>query len=270
MSEKSPMKDVQNFFDHRGIAIQKVGVNDVYIPFLIKKRDGGFWQVAAKVRFTVALPKEYKGTHMSRFVEILNAYQMRPIAENEMAAMLDDALSKLNAEAANIKIAFKYFVEKEAPASKKKSLLDIDCCFWGEKRPGSPLKFTLGANIPFTSLCPCSKEISRYGAHNQRSLCRVKVRFAAGYECIYIEDLAALIESQASAPLYTLLKREDEKFVTERAYENPKFVEDILRDAVIALRGLDGIEWFSIVCENFESIHNHNAYAVHEEYLKIN
>ena len=127
--------------------------------------------------------------------------------------------------------------------------------------------FELGVNVPFTSLCPCSKEISAYGAHNQRSVARVALRFKAGFDCIYIEDLAALIEKQGSAPIYPLLKREDEKFVTEEAYENPKFVEDILRDTVISLRELKGLAWFAVECENYESIHNHSAYASHEETL---
>ena len=122
-----------------------------------------------------------------------------------------------------------------------------------------------GVDVPFTSLCPCSKEISDYGAHNQRSICRVRVRFAPGHDCILIEDLASLVEAQGSSPIYPLLKRADEKYVTEAAYDNPKFVEDILRDNVLALRKLDGIAWFSVECENFESIHNHNAYASHEE-----
>lgn len=144
-------------------------------------------------------------------------------------------------------------------------MLDLDCFFRGTKVRGEKMAFTLGVDVPFTSLCPCSKEISEYGAHNQRSVCRTAVRFREEQECIFIEDLAALIEKQGSSPIYPLLKREDEKYVTEAAYENPKFVEDILRDTVLALRSLPGIAWFSIECENYESIHNHNAFAAHEE-----
>ena len=146
-------------------------------------------------------------------------------------------------------------------------MLDLDCFFEGEKRIGTPLAFRLGVTVPATSLCPCSKAIANYGAHNQRSLLQTVVEFRPSAPCIFIEDLAALMEAQASCPIYPLLKREDEKYVTEKAYEQPKFVEDILRDVVLALRSLPEIFWFSIACENFESIHNHSAYASHEEYV---
>ena len=261
------MQDVQNRTDARGIAIQRVGIKDAHLPFLIKTKDGGFQQVLARIRFTVSLPQEYKGTHMSRFFEILMPWSQKPLAEKEMDAMLTEALEHLQAQSAEVELAFKYFIDKKAPVSGRHSLLDLDCTFTGKKERGGVMTFTLGVDVPFTSLCPCSKEISAYGAHNQRSLCRVQVRFRPGAECIYIEDLAALVERQGSAPIYPLLKREDEKFVTEAAYENPKFVEDILRDTVLALRGLPGLAWFSLECENYESIHNHNAFAAHEETL---
>ena len=259
------MRDVQNQADARGIAIQHVGIRDAHLPFLIKTKDGGFQSVLARIQFTVELPEKYKGTHMSRFLEILTPWSRKPLAEPEMDAMLGEALTRLDAQAADVELAFKYFVEKQAPVSGRASLLDYDCRFVGRKRAGEPLDFTLGVDVPFTSLCPCSKEISDYGAHNQRSICRVRVRFAPGHDCILIEDLTSLVEAQGSSPIYPLLKRADEKYVTEAAYDNPKFVEDILRDNVLALRKLDGIAWFSVECENFESIHNHNAYASHEE-----
>ena len=259
------MKDVQSQNDERGIAIQRVGINEAHLPFLIKTKEGSFQQVLSNIRFAVSLPMEYKGTHMSRFLEILDPWSHKPLAEPEMDAMLTEAMEYLEAQSSSIRIGFKYFIEKKAPVSGRVSCLDLDCFFQGEKAVGMPMAFTLGVEVPFTSLCPCSKEISAYGAHNQRSVCRVAVRFRQDTECIYIEDLAALVEEQASCPIYPLLKREDEKYVTEKAYSNPKFVEDILRDVVLALRKLSGIEWFSLVCENFESIHNHNAYASHEE-----
>jgi len=261
------MQDVQNLTDSRGIDIQHVGVNHVHLPFNIKTKEGGYQQVLADVRFTVALPKKYKGTHMSRFIEILNPWTAKPLAENEMESILSEAIERLSAERAAVKLDFKYFIEKKAPVSQMVSWLDLDCSFFGEKEKNKPMIFTLGLEVPFTSLCPCSREISDYGAHNQRSVCRVKVRFKEGFECIYIEDLTALIEEQGSCQIYPLLKRQDEKFVTEKAYENPKFVEDILRDEVLALRKLEGLAYFSIECENFESIHNHNAFAGHEEWL---
>ena len=261
------MRDVQNQADARGIAIQRVGIKDAHLPFLIKTKDGGFQQVLARICFTVALPMEYKGTHMSRFLEILMPWSTKPLAEPEMEAMLEEALARLDAQSAEVELAFKYFIDKYAPVSKRHSVLDLDCRFKGVKRRGEAMTFQLGVDVSFTSLCPCSKEISAYGAHNQRSICRVEVRFQQGAECIFIEDLAKLVEAQGSSPIYPLLKREDEKYVTEAAYENPKFVEDILRDTVLALRSLPGLAWFSLACENYESIHNHNAFAAHEEYV---
>lgn len=259
------MKDVQNSIDRRGIAIQRVGIKEACLPFLIKTKANGYQQAAAKVCFTAALPMEYKGTHMSRFLEILNPWSKKPVAESELAEILQEALERLMAEAASIRLDFKYFVDRQAPVSGRPSVLDVDCFFAGTMERGGGLDFTLGVGLPYTSLCPCSKEISSYGAHNQRGVMDVQVRFRAGFECILIEDLVELMEKQASCQIYPLLKREDEKFVTERAYENPKFVEDILRDGVLALRSLPGIQWFSLECENFESIHNHSAYAAHEE-----
>ncbi len=261
------MQDVQNQKDNRGIAIQNVGINDAHLPFLIKTLAGDFQQVLARIRFTVSLPENYKGTHMSRFLEILNRWSQKPVAEPEMETILNEALDTLSAASAALSIRFKYFISKKAPVSGQISALDLDCGFYGTKRKGQPLVFELGMEVPFTSLCPCSREISRYGAHNQRSVMRVRVRFAPGRECIYIEDLARLMEEQASCPIFPLLKREDERYVTEHAYENPKFVEDVLRDLVIVLRSIPGLEWFRLECENFESIHNHNAYASHEEYV---
>lgn len=204
---------------------------------------------------------------MSRFLEILMPWTQKPLAEPEMNKMLEEALEHLDAQSAEVNLSFKYFVEKTAPVSGKKSVLDLDCSFMGHKEKGKDMEFQLGVDVPFTSLCPCSKEISQYGAHNQRSVASIQLRFQPGVDCIFIEDLAEIVEKNGSSVIYPLLKREDEKFVTEAAYENPKFVEDILRDNVLALRKLEGLAWFSIECENFESIHNHNAFAAHEETL---
>ena len=222
----------------------------------------------ARIRFTVSLPERYKGTHMSRFLEILYPWSRKPMAEREMEAILEEAMTHLAASSADLDIRFTYFIDREAPVTRQYSCLDLDCCFSGTKKRGAPMAFTLGVEVPVTSLCPCSKAIAAYGAHNQRSLIRVQVRFTPENDCIYIEDLAALLEAQGSCPVYPLLKREDEKYVTERAYENPKFVEDILRDSVLALRRLPGLAWFALSCENFESIHNHNAFASHEEFVE--
>lgn len=261
------MKDVQNISDERGIAIQNVGVSDVHLPFLIKTKSGSFQSVLANISLTVDLPKEYKGTHMSRFIEILSEWSQKPVSSREMEFILTDAINKLDAEYAQMDIRFKYFIEKAAPVSGLKSMLDVDCVFSAVLRKGQPLDFTLGVNVPFTSLCPCSKEISAYGAHNQRGLMKVKIKYHSG-KFIWIEDLVTLMEAEGSCPVYPLLKREDEKYVTEYAYENAKFVEDVLRDLVLSLRQQAYISWFEIECENYESIHNHSAYARHVEYAK--
>lgn len=258
------MKDVQNITDNRGIAIQNVGVSDVHLPFLIKTKAGSFQSVLAKINLTVNLPKEYKGTHMSRFVEILSEWSQKPISGTEMQFILSDTLTKLDAEYAQLDIQFKYFIEKSAPVSGLKSMLDVDCIFSAKLTKDKPLEFILGVNVPFTSLCPCSKEISAYGAHNQRGLMKVKIKYQNG-KFIWIEDLVTLMEAEGSCPVYPLLKREDEKYVTEYAYENAKFVEDVLRDLVLSLRKQQHIQWFEIQCENHESIHNHSAYAQHVE-----
>ena len=258
------MTDVQNQPDKRGIKINRTGITGVQLPFLIS--DGGkTQQVLAKIRFTVALADNLRGTHMSRLTEILTDWTQRPIKIPDVEKILLDALEKLSTDFAAITLAFKFFVEKISPVSKKSSLTAVDCEFNGELKRGSRMKFTLGLAVPFASLCPCSKEISDFGAHNQRSICRVKLTFK-DVDDISIENFVRLIEAQGSAEIFPLLKREDEKFVTETAYQNPKFVEDILRDVVIALRGVENISAFAVECENFESIHNHNAFAAYEEY----
>ena len=258
------MIDVQNQPDNRKIPIQQTGVSGVCLPFLID--DGGRTQpVQAGVRFTVALNQKLRGTHMSRLMEILNDRANTPISFRTLDYILREAIEKLETTAAHIRLDFKYFVERKAPVSGRSSLLDVDCTIVASLVEGRTA-FQLGLTVPFTTLCPCSKEISECGAHNQRSVCSVLLSFRGG-PTISIDNLTALIESQASSPIVPLLKREDEKFVTEAAYNNPKFVEDILRDVVIALRKVKGLRSFSIECENFESIHNHNAFALHDEII---
>ena len=257
------MTDVQNQPDKRGIKINRTGITGLHLPFFIS--DGGkTQQVLAKIRFTVALADNLRGTHMSRLTEILTDWTQRPIKIPDVEKILLDALEKLSTDFAAITFAFKFFIEKFSPVSKKSSLTAVDCEFIGELKRGSRMNFTLGLAVPFTSLCPCSKEISDFGAHNQRSICRVKLTFKDVND-VSIEKFVRLIEAQGSAEIFPLLKREDEKFITEAAYQNPKFVEDILRDVVIALRGVENLSAFAVECENFESIHNHNAFAAHEE-----
>ena len=262
------MTDVQNQPDTRGIKIQRTGVTQVILPFFIS--DGDEVQpVTAQVRFTVSLAENLRGTHMSRLTEILTDWTPRPIKIPDVEKILRDATEKLSADFSAISFAFKFFVKKFSPVSEKFSVSPVDCEFCGELVAGERMKFTLGLSVPFTSLCPCSKEISDFGAHNQRSICRVRLTFADADKLgdVSIKNFVRLIESQGSAEIYPLLKREDEKFVTEVAYRNAKFVEDILRDVVLALRGVENLSSFAVECENFESIHSHNAFAAHEEII---
>jgi GTP cyclohydrolase I len=261
------LKDIQSLADHRGIDIQKVGVSNVHLPFLIKTKQGSFQTVLANIKLTVDLPKEFKGTHMSRFIAVLSDWSQKPISNKEMQLILADIMERLEAQSAHLELSFKYFIEKIAPVSGYKGLLDIDCTFIGSLQRNEAFHFVMGVEVPFTSLCPCRKEISEYGAHNQRGMMRAKIK-CAKHKFVWIEDLVEVMERQGSCQVYPLLKREDEKFVTEKPYENPKFVEDILRDLVIQLRLIDGMEWFEVECENYESIHNHSAYAAHVEQLR--
>jgi GTP cyclohydrolase I len=253
------MKDVQSQQDIRGVSIQRVGVKDVHLPFQVRQQDGGFQSVLGNAKLSVDLPHHYKGTHLSRFIEMLLHWSQLPISTHEIEEILEGTRQRLDAERSHMDLRFKYFVEKTSPVSRIKQLMDYDVTFSGHMDDAACLT-TIGVEVPITTLCPCSKEISKYGAHNQRTLLRVDVRFTDG-EFIWLEDLIRSLEALGSCELYPLLKREDEKYVTERAYENPKFVEDVLRDAVIMLRNDERVAWFQVECESFESIHNHNAFA---------
>lgn len=253
------MNDVQNQKDLRNIDIQKVGVKDVEIPLIIQRKPNGNQVVYAKAKMSVSLPKEFKGTHMSRFIEVLEEERKKGLLGVDIKKMLDKIKEKLGAESSYAKFDFKYFIEKEAPKSNLKSLMCYDCYFEGIYNKDD-YKFYLGAKVPITTLCPCSKEISNYGAHNQRALVKVKISYDENKH-IWLEDLIKTIEESGSSELYSLLKREDEKAVTESAYENPKFVEDVLRDVVLKLENNEIINEFELEIEAMESIHNHNAWA---------
>jgi len=253
-----PLLDIQKSRDTRRIAIDKVGVKNISYPIIVMDKNRSFQHTIARVNMYVDLPHHFKGTHMSRFIEILNAYREK-IALDKMETILLKMKEKLGASSAHMEIEFPYFVEKGAPVSGAKSLMEYTCSFTASL--GEAFDFVLGVSVPVTSLCPCSKELSEYGAHNQRSLMTVQVRYR---EFIWIEDLIELIEGCGSAPVYSLLKRQDEKFVTEQAYDNPRFVEDMVREATERLSALDNITWFSVEAENFESIHKHSAYAAVE------
>ena len=260
------MKDVQNLKDNRNVDIQKVGINHLDMPLIIQRKNSSNQVVWAEARVTVSLPRDYKGTHMSRFVEVLNEWQNRNILGIDIKGCLEKIIENLDAKSGEVKFKFNYFIEKTSPVTKLSSQMCYDCSFKGEIYKGK-YKFILGVNVPVTTLCPCSKEISENGAHNQRANIKVKVSYDEN-EHIWIEDLVEMIESCASCPLYPLLKREDEKYVTEKAWNNPKFVEDVLRDVVVELRKNSIVNEFEVECEAFESIHNHSAWAYQKEILK--
>ncbi|MDB5047489.1 MAG: cyclohydrolase [Fibrobacteres bacterium] len=262
---KSPIAsiaDVQNLEDTRRIDIDKVGIKSIRHPVKVKDRTGGEQHTIANFNMYVYLPHNFKGTHMSRFVEILNARETEITVES-FKGMLPEMIEKLNSDAGNIEMTFPYFVNKAAPVSGVKSLMDYDVTFIGEINKAKA-SMTLKVVVPVTSLCPCSKKISDYGAHNQRSHVTVQVRIAEGPHFLWIEDIIDLVESVASCQLYGLLKRPDEKYVTERAYDNPKFVEDMVRDTAHLLNLDKRITHYVVESENFESIHNHSAYAMIE------
>jgi len=255
----SCIADVQGSADSRRIAIDKVGIKDIRHPVRIRDRTEGEQPTVATFNMYVYLPHNFKGTHMSRFVEILNV-PGREISVDSFKDMLTEMTGRLEAEAGHIEMTFTYFVTKAAPVSGVQSLMDYEVTFVGEIRDGQSA-MNLRVVVPVTSLCPCSKKISKYGAHNQRSHVTVNIR-TRGF--IWIEDIIDLVEKEASCELYGLLKRPDEKHVTERAYENPKFVEDMVRDIAAKLNRDDRVAAYSVESENFESIHNHSAYAMIE------
>jgi len=257
------MKDVAATCDDRGVTIQRVGVKDVHLPAQIRRKEGGCDSVLAHVDLAAELPHRFRGTHMSRFLAILFKWGQRPIASTDIRAILAEVCEGLEAPSAHIAMRFKYFIAKRAPVSGVESFLGHDCEFNGSLS-GERYVFTLGVEAPITCLCPCSREISARGAHNQRAMLRVRVRYPPE-DIIWIEDLVAELERHGSAQIFPLLKREDEKHVTEEAYENPKFVEDVVRDVVVALRADQRITWLEVECESYESIHNHSVYARQQE-----
>ena len=249
--------DVQSAPDSRKLAIDQVGVKAIRHPMRIQERSGRAQHTIASFNMYVGLPHHFKGTHMSRFVEILCAHE-REITVDTFQVMLREMMERLEAEEGRIEMSFPYFIEKTAPVSGVKSLMDYEVTFTGEILKGRQ-SFRLKVLVPVTSLCPCSKKISERGAHNQRSHVTVSCRINA---FVWIEEIVDLVEKQASSELYGLLKRPDEKHVTERAYDNPKFVEDMVRDVAAVLNLDERIDAYMVESENFESIHNHSAYAL--------
>jgi len=260
MNSPNSIPDVQSSADTRQLAINKVGIKSIRHPVKVLDKSGGVQHTIANFNMYVGLPHNFKGTHMSRFVEILNSRE-KEISVESFEAMLREMVKKLEAETGIIEMSFPYFINKEAPVSKVKSLMDYEVTFIGEIRDGGVYRQTMKVQVPATSLCPCSKKISDYGAHNQRSHITVT---ATTNSFLWIEELVQMVEGQASCEVYGLLKRPDEKYVTERAYDNPKFVEDMVRDVAGVLNAEPRIDAYVLEAENFESIHNHSAYAVIE------
>jgi GTP cyclohydrolase I len=257
--EVLPIADVQASADTRQIAIDKVGIKSIRHPITVADKSDGVQHTIATFNMYVYLPHHFKGTHMSRFLEILNGYE-REISVESFEDMLRQMVKRLEAESGHVEMSFPYFVNKTAPVSGVQSLMDYEVTFVGEIEKGE-YRQTMKVVVPVTSLCPCSKKISDYGAHNQRSHVTITAR---ANTFVWIEEIIRIAEDQASCELYGLLKRTDEKYVTERAYDNPKFVEDMVRDVAAALNGDERIDYYVVESENFESIHNHSAYALIE------
>ena len=250
------IEDVQGRADTRRIPIDRVGIKDIYHPVRVKDRSGGEQHTIANFNMYVHLPHNFKGTHMSRFVEILNERE-REISVESFNLMLEDMTKRLDSESGHLEMTFPYFIMKRAPVTGVQSLLDYRATLAAEIKDGR-IETWLKVLVPVTSLCPCSKQISDYGAHNQRSHLTIAAKIA---EHVWLEELIEVAEAEASCELYGILKRPDEKYVTEHAYDNPKFVEDIVRDIATRLNADERIRAYVIEAENFESIHNHSAYA---------
>ncbi len=255
------MIDIQNQPDFRKIPINKVGIKGLKYPIKVLDKTSGLQSTVAQISMYVDLPHHCKGTHMSRFVEILHLFRAQVSLES-LTNILEDMKKILGAKSSHIEITFPYFIEKQSPTTNSKGLMDYTCSIIGSSNGKKETDIVLKVAVPITSVCPCSKEISEYGAHNQRGEVLVSTRFD---KFIWIEEIVNLVEATASCDIFSVLKRQDEKFVTEKAYENPKFVEDIARDVAKELMADKNITWFSVSAENFESIHNHSAYAYIEK-----
>lgn len=251
------MKDIQNQRDYRQIPIDKVGIKNLRYPIRVLDKKDGYQNTVASINMYVDLPHKYKGTHMSRFVELLHLFRPE-VSLKRFSAILSQMKEHLNAASAHIEVLFPYFIEKKAPVSRSPGLMDYTCRIIGASDPNGKVDLISEVIVPISSVCPCSKEISEAGAHNQRGEVRLSVRFK---KFVWMEDMIDLVEESASCEVYSVLKRVDEKYVTEKAYTNPKFVEDIVRDVAKRIKEDENITWFSVGAENFESIHNHSAYA---------
>ncbi len=258
------LKDTQNERDTRQISIDRVGVRRVRYPIIVRDKEHRTQSTVATIALMVDLPEEYKGTHMSRFVEALHEVN-RFLDVHSAVRLPDRLLRKLPAQRAHVEIEFPFFRMKKAPVSGMEGMMDYDVRFEIDAVRGQSGRFTLTIKVPVTTLCPCSKAMSEHGAHNQRGIVTYSVRFSGS--AVWIEDIIDMIENCASCQLYSLLKRPDEKYVTDHAYEHPVFVEDLVRNVALATERYNAFSWYRVEAENFESIHNHNAYAMVERTL---
>lgn len=263
--------DVQNLKDARGINLQRVGVKQVEIPLRVLQKNGKSQMVAAMATMSVGLAKEFKGTHMSRFIMQLTEWSKEKVLTFDLREFLLEAQQRLQSETAQIELAFRFFMEKASPVTDISAPMAYGCTIYGSSIGTEVHHIVLGVDIPISTLCPCSKAISKYGAHNQRAMIHAKVVVdsESPHPVLWFEDLISALEECSSCPVYPFLKREDEKYVTERQYENPKFVEDVIREATAVLRTHTGVNGFSLEVEALESIHGHNAWAFHEENFQL-
>lgn len=253
------MQDIQSMEDQRNVPLERVGISKLKLPIMILQQIGGYQHVTADIAMGVEVPATVRGAHMSRFVEVLHEWADRPVASSDIESLLGDVRARAGSVSAETTIAFHYFLTRAAPVSRKEGFVDYGCEFLG-RLDADGFRFRLRVRVPVTTVCPCSKAISDQGAHNQRAIVDLFLEPAPG-EFVWLEDLISVIEAEASCPVYSVLKRSDEKWVTERGYENPKFVEDVVRDVVTALSGRADIRGFGVSCESLESIHNHSAVA---------
>ena len=258
-TQPGALADVQGLADHRRIDIDKVGVKNISYPITVRDKARKTQQTVASVNMYVNLPHQHKGTHMSRFVELLSERNHELDIQN-FSDILDEMKRRLNAQSAHLELSFPYFIKKPAPVTGVEGMMEYHVTFLGSSGPNGQ-DLIMEVRVPITTLCPCSKEISSFGAHNQRGVARVAVRFK---KFVWLEDIIDMVERSASAPVYSVLKREDERYVTERAFDNPMFVEDVVREISQNLEADHNFTWYAVETENFESIHNHSAYALIE------
>lgn len=261
------MLDVQALSDDRQVPLEHVGVTRLALPICIKEKGGSLQHVSASANLLVEVSPSVKGTHMSRLVEAVMDWADKPVASPDIRTLLEETRDRLRSFSCEVDLTFGYFIQRAAPMSRQVGVQRYDCEFRG-RLDETGYSFVLGVKVPVTTLCPCSKAISDAGAHNQRSIVSVQISYDNA-AFLWLEDLTDIVEEQGSCPVYPILKRPDEKYVTERAYSNPKFVEDVVRDVIISLRSqVDGLTWLSVECESQESIHTHNAYAAAQEKIE--